>query len=932
MSLRLGDNKDRELEDHELAGVISALTADLVAIKETSVRKFGERGAELADKLLSPHGVRVSFEENGTYGACLVATFKGKRVACKLQTALHCDALAAQKTNSQRLLLDGSGSVLARPKNIPLNIAAFREVAFALRAAACGAGPAISSVAMGRQCAIEVMEVGKSLATAMSEPEATEKALALGLGLAEALTALHSEGIAHRDVKESNAIVLPGERVRLIDFGGARFTVSAREWCAARVEATEGWDLERARSSSSSAAPSPASSGAFSEGAHRMQVLMCDVSACPSYHEHPCTTAPYRAPERKSSGRRKVPSPGALLCADVWSFGMTLMSCACTMIVCPNAMHHNASTARLRSRVRGELLGLDATRLFKDSEGSALFTLCRASVLKLDHCARTDFWAKLSMVDEFRSTSGAARGVDFVSLESVSKALAGFVAASGGLVPRDACVHTKRGAEVAERKLLEHLGRRHMGEERWWAAVSLAAVALPCLEPRFERRPSMVQVREALRAATATPGRETALGKTEREENREEGEEGGEGGEGERGGEGGEGERGKKGEEGEKGKGSEREGDRGKGGGAKEAARRAVGAAKAVMQSRARGDAVAPLLSPAPPARARSVSLFSHFSPADFADAPPLGGPIGRQTAVRAAAEVEAITRTLAERALAITGGEHLEDCHRWAVRAQKPASATRAALRSPGVGALLRELEGVAGSLAKDSCDEEGPLRALLGARDACARCVLEGVLPVSSIPENYAVARLAVQVARAVFADVSASIVRRAGAPHAVVTPLEFPHVFFPMVLTQVLHALAHTTPDTLCVFGFDSLILSCRDHGGRPAFNETALFPAVLRAALARASDSKALLTRLHGRVLALASCTATLFAMFAPLIAASVAERISRVSAACAWGFSSMGTFDDTCAAPDAARAEVEEADRALRSALTRARRSARGSDR
>ncbi|NUU24059.1 MAG: serine/threonine protein kinase, partial [Streptomycetaceae bacterium] len=64
----------------------------------------------------------------------------------------------------------------------------------------------------------------RTLADAVAEqgPLAPERVAAIGRGLAEVLAAAHALGILHRDIKPENVMLLPGDQVKLADFGIAR--------------------------------------------------------------------------------------------------------------------------------------------------------------------------------------------------------------------------------------------------------------------------------------------------------------------------------------------------------------------------------------------------------------------------------------------------------------------------------------------------------------------------------------------------------------------------------------------------------------------------------------------------------------------------------------------------------------------------------------
>jgi serine/threonine protein kinase len=56
---------------------------------------------------------------------------------------------------------------------------------------------------------------------------AIERAASIGGQIAEALDVAHQQGVIHRDIKPANIMILPGDRVKVTDFGIAKLTDSA---------------------------------------------------------------------------------------------------------------------------------------------------------------------------------------------------------------------------------------------------------------------------------------------------------------------------------------------------------------------------------------------------------------------------------------------------------------------------------------------------------------------------------------------------------------------------------------------------------------------------------------------------------------------------------------------------------------------------------
>jgi serine/threonine-protein kinase len=81
----------------------------------------------------------------------------------------------------------------------------------------------------GLVCIVMEYLRGQSLADLIASRLPVARVLDLAVQIAEALEAAHGAGIVHRDLKPDNVVVLPGDQVKLLDFGVAKLTADRAE-------------------------------------------------------------------------------------------------------------------------------------------------------------------------------------------------------------------------------------------------------------------------------------------------------------------------------------------------------------------------------------------------------------------------------------------------------------------------------------------------------------------------------------------------------------------------------------------------------------------------------------------------------------------------------------------------------------------------------
>jgi serine/threonine protein kinase len=70
---------------------------------------------------------------------------------------------------------------------------------------------------------------GTPLSLLLKTPMPDKEILTLGMQLADGLAAAHSQGVIHCDLKRENLMVLPGGRLKILDFGLAMLVHPERD-------------------------------------------------------------------------------------------------------------------------------------------------------------------------------------------------------------------------------------------------------------------------------------------------------------------------------------------------------------------------------------------------------------------------------------------------------------------------------------------------------------------------------------------------------------------------------------------------------------------------------------------------------------------------------------------------------------------------------